>query len=110
MRLATGEVKTYYYAWRGGPQIKAKPGTPDFVGAYNDAHRQLRQPRAGTLMTIIAEYKASPEFTSLAPTSHLPRGRRPHSRSAQRAHPSEAPDRSAQIINRGVRVHQSHSC
>jgi hypothetical protein len=26
MRLATGEVKTYFYAWRGGPQIKAKPG------------------------------------------------------------------------------------
>jgi hypothetical protein len=62
MRLATGEVKTYFYAWRGGPQIKAKPGTPDFVGAYNDAHAQLRQPRAGTLMTIIAEYKASPEL------------------------------------------------
>jgi integrase len=66
MRLSTGEVKTYFYAWRGGPQIKAKPGTPDFVGAYNDAHAQLRQPRAGTLMTIIAEYKASPEFTRLA--------------------------------------------
>jgi integrase len=69
MRLATGEIKTYFYAWRGGPQIKAKPGTPEFVGAYNDAHVHLRQPRAGTLMTIIAEYKASPEFTRLAPSS-----------------------------------------
>jgi hypothetical protein len=69
MRLATGEVKTYYYAWRGGPQIRAKPGTPDFVGTYNEAHAQLRQPRAGTLMTIIAQYKASPEFTRLAPSS-----------------------------------------
>jgi integrase len=69
MRLASGEVKTYFYAWRGGPQIKAKPGTPDFVGAYNDAHAQLRQPRAGTLMTVIAEYQASPEFTRLAPSS-----------------------------------------
>jgi integrase len=69
MRLARGEIKTYFYAWRGGPQIKAKPGTPDFVGAYNDAHARLRQPRAGTLMTIIAEYKASPDFTRLAPTS-----------------------------------------
>jgi integrase len=69
MRLATGEVKTYFYAWRGGPQIKAKPGTPDFVGAYNDAHAQLRRPSAGMLMRIIAEYKASPEFTRLAPSS-----------------------------------------
>jgi hypothetical protein len=46
--------------------IKAKPATPEFVCAYNDAHAQFRQPRAGTLMTIIAEYKASPEFTRLA--------------------------------------------
>lgn len=65
-RLATGEVKTYYYAWRGGPQIKGKPGTPEFVREYNDAHASLRQPRAGTFMSIVAQYKAAPEFTSLA--------------------------------------------
>jgi len=69
MRLANGEVRVYFYAWRGGPQIKAKPGTPEFVHAYNDAHSTLRQPRAGILMRIIAEYKASPEFTRLAPSS-----------------------------------------
>jgi integrase len=69
MRLASGEVKTYFYAWRGEPQIKAKPGTPEFVSAYNDAHAQLRQPRCGTLMTVIAEYKTSAEFTRLAPSS-----------------------------------------
>jgi hypothetical protein len=66
LRLATGEMKTYFCAWRGGPQIKAKPGASEFVGAYKDAHAQLRQPRAGMLTTIIAEYKASPEFTRLA--------------------------------------------
>ncbi|MET4803768.1 site-specific integrase [Bradyrhizobium sp. LB11.1] len=65
-RLATGEIKTYYYAWRGGPQIKAKPGTPDFVREYNEAHVSVRQPRAGTFMTIIAQYKAAPDFTALA--------------------------------------------
>jgi hypothetical protein len=25
-RLSTGEIKTYYYAWRGGPHIKGMPG------------------------------------------------------------------------------------
>lgn len=65
-RLITGEVKTYYYAWRGGPQIKAKPGTPEFVREYHDAHASLRQPRVGTFMSIIAQYKAAPEFTGLA--------------------------------------------
>jgi integrase len=67
--LATGEIKTYYYAWRGGPQIKSKPGTPEFIREYHDAHASIRRPRAGTLMTIIAEYKAASEFTSLAPST-----------------------------------------
>jgi integrase len=65
-RLANGEIRAHYYAWRGGPAINAQPGTPEFVRAYNDAHAGLRQPRAGTLMTIIAAYKAAPEFSKLA--------------------------------------------
>jgi integrase len=65
-RLATGEVKTYYYAWRGGPQIQAKPGIPEFVREFNDAHASIRQPRTGTFMSIVAQYKAAPEFTGLA--------------------------------------------
>src|SRR5258705_1893141 len=65
-RLSTGEIKSYYYAWRGGPQIKGKPGTPEFVREYNEAHASVRRPRAGTFMTIIARFKAAPEFTGLA--------------------------------------------
>ena len=68
-RLATGELKTYYYAWRGGPQIKASPGSPEFVRLYNDAYANLRKPAAGTLMTIIAEYKASAEYNRLQPST-----------------------------------------
>jgi integrase len=65
-RLANGATKIHFYAWRGGPAIQAKPGTPEFLREYNDAHASLRQPRAGTFMTIIAQYKAAPEFTALA--------------------------------------------
>jgi integrase len=68
-RLATGELKTYYYAWRGGPQIKASPGSPEFVRLYDDAYANLRKPAAGTLMTIIAEYKASAEYNRLQPST-----------------------------------------
>src|SRR2546421_11876152 len=68
-RLANGETKVHFYAWRGGPALQAKPGTPEFVQAYHDAHASLRQPRAGTFMTIIAQYKAAPEFTGLADSS-----------------------------------------
>jgi integrase len=65
-RLANGETKTYFYAWRGGPQIKGRPGTPEFIREYHEAHASMRQPRAGTFMTIIARFKAASEFTSLA--------------------------------------------
>src|SRR3954447_9054422 len=65
-RLANGETKGHFYAWRGGPANHAQPGTPEFVREYYDAHASLRQPRAGTFMTIIAQYKAAPEFTGLA--------------------------------------------
>ncbi|WP_375776035.1 tyrosine-type recombinase/integrase [Bradyrhizobium sp. ma5] len=68
-RLANGDVRVHYYAWRGGPAIEAKPNTPEFLLAYNEAHASLRQPRAGTFMTIIAQYKAAPEFTGLAASS-----------------------------------------
>ena len=43
-RLASGETKVHFYAWRGGPAIQAKPGTPEFVRAYNEAHTNIRQP------------------------------------------------------------------
>ena len=68
-RLANGGIKVHFYAWRGGPAIHARPGTPEFVHAYNEAHAGLRRPAAGTLMTVIADYKASPDFTKLAPSS-----------------------------------------
>ncbi len=68
-RLASGETRVHFYAWRGGPAIHAKPGTPEFLQAYNEAHASIRRPAAGTLMTVIADYKASPDFTALAPSS-----------------------------------------
>jgi integrase len=68
-RLASGESKLHFYAWRGGPAILAKPGTPEFVQAYNEAHATIRRPAARTMMTVIADYKAAPDFTKLAPSS-----------------------------------------
>lgn len=68
-RLASGEIHDHYYAWRGGPSISAQPGTPDFVRQYNEAHAALCQPKAGTLMSLIARFKSSAEYQSLAPTS-----------------------------------------
>jgi hypothetical protein len=29
--------RVYYYAWRGGPRLSGRPGTPEFVASYNEA-------------------------------------------------------------------------
>lgn len=69
-RLANGQIKDFYYAWRdGGPRIDASPGTPEFVRQYHEAHASLRKPKAGTLMTLIAEFKASAEYRCLSPST-----------------------------------------
>lgn len=68
-RLATGETRLYFYAWRGGPRIDAVPGTPEFIRQYHEAYASQRKPKSGTLMTLIAEFKASPEFHRLSPSS-----------------------------------------
>jgi len=63
-RLATGEVRTYYYAWRGGPKIDAEPGTPEFVAAFAAAGKQSER-SGGTLQQLLDRYQAA-EFTTLA--------------------------------------------
>lgn len=68
-RLASGEVATYYYAWRGGPRINAEPGTPEFVRLYTEAHTVRKRPAHGTMMALIAEFKAAAEFTTKSESS-----------------------------------------
>jgi hypothetical protein len=35
--LASGETRVYWYAWRGGPRLNGKVGTPEFMASYNTA-------------------------------------------------------------------------
>ena len=68
-RLASGDIRTYYYAWRGGPRIEAEPCTPAFVRLYGAAHAKRRAPAPGTLFTLVAEFKASAEFQTKSASS-----------------------------------------
>jgi integrase len=71
-RLADGSRRRYFYAWRGGPLLKAvdgtplEPGDPQFHVAYTAAHAERRKPPTGTLFGLIAAYRASTEFTGRA--------------------------------------------
>lgn len=65
-KLADGKSVTYYYAWKNGPRIKAKYGTQEFVGEFNTAIASRKNPPKGIVFTLIAEFKASSEFTTLS--------------------------------------------
>ena len=65
-RLASGEIATYHYAWRGGPRLIGEPGFPEFMRSYNEALASRRRPAQGKLFTLIAEFRASAEYSSLS--------------------------------------------
>jgi integrase len=65
-RLADGTIKTYWYAWRGGPLLKGKPGTPEFIASYNKAVAS-REPVAGekTFADLIRDYLKGGYFNNM---------------------------------------------
>lgn len=65
-RLADGSKVTYWYAWKGGPRLVGKPGTPDFIASYNEACAQKKAPPQGRLLRILNEYQQSQDFLKLA--------------------------------------------
>lgn len=65
-RLATGDVVTYHYAWRGGPRLTGEPGSEAFLAAYAAAQKSPPAHHAGTLQAIFNEYQNSPAFLTKA--------------------------------------------
>jgi len=65
-KLADGTRVTYFYAWKGGPRLPGKPGSPEFVEAYNAAIAEKVQQPSGTIQSILNAYQDSPKFLDLA--------------------------------------------
>lgn len=70
-RLADGRTVTYWYAWKGGPPLRGKPGTPEFIDSYNEAAASRRVTPQGVLSAVIRAYQQSPKFADLAPRTRL---------------------------------------
>lgn len=68
-KLADGTVKTYHYAWRGGPQLPGQCGSPEFMAAYHEAVAQRRAPSSGVFKAIIADYRSSSAYERLSASS-----------------------------------------
>jgi integrase len=65
-KLANGEVRTYFFAWRGGPRLPGHPGDPEFVAAYNRAIATKIAPPSGQLLSVLKDYQQSTDFRRLA--------------------------------------------
>ena len=65
-RLATGEYRTYYYAWKGGPRLEGRPGSPEFHASYVAARSERLTLPPDQLISVLEEYRTSVEFLGLA--------------------------------------------
>jgi hypothetical protein len=63
-KLASGETRKYYYAWRGGPRIDAGPGTPEFVRLYGEAGK--KKSSEDNVRSLIDYFKDNEEYTGLS--------------------------------------------
>ena len=61
-RLADGTLWTYWYAWKGGPPLRGKPGTPEFIASYNEAVATKVAPPTGVLLVLLFRFQESAEF------------------------------------------------
>lgn len=66
MRLADGRVVTYYYAWKGGPRLRGKPGSPEFIASYNEAAAQRAVQPQDVLLSVLQAFQRSQDFLGLA--------------------------------------------
>lgn len=63
--LATGEVREYHYAWRGGPRLTGKPGSQEYLASLKRAAQEAKAAPPGTFREILTAYQASPEYRKL---------------------------------------------
>jgi integrase len=68
-KLANGEERDYWYAWRGGPRLDGHPGAPEFIASYNAAVASRKRPSKESLSTLLDAYQDSEEYCCLSPKS-----------------------------------------
>ncbi|MBI1265420.1 MAG: tyrosine-type recombinase/integrase [Alphaproteobacteria bacterium] len=64
-KLADGRTVEYFYAWKGGPRLEGKPGSPEFIAAYNEAVRAKIPVDRTTLESILDAFQDSADFAKL---------------------------------------------
>ena len=66
LHIVKAKGREYIYAWRGGPRVKGRPGTPEFIASYNEAVANHRAPDSGKFRSVIVAYRSSKDYAKLA--------------------------------------------
>ncbi|MDQ0347877.1 tyrosine-type recombinase/integrase [Ancylobacter vacuolatus] len=66
VKLASGTVATYYYAWKGGPRLSGKPGSPEFTASYLDAVSRKTRAADNSILWLLDRYQQSSDFIDKA--------------------------------------------
>lgn len=70
-RLASGQYRTYYYAWKGGPRLEGKPGSPQFHSSYCTATAARTLVPPDQLVSVLEQYRRSSEFLVRIPVGQV---------------------------------------
>jgi integrase len=65
-RLASGEVKSYYYHRATGTRLAGAPGSAEFLASLAAAEQSKQQRDAGTLSGLIREFERTKQWRRLA--------------------------------------------
>lgn len=64
-KLVDGRSVEYFYAWKGGPRLPGKPGSPEFIAAYNEAVTAKVPTDRACLQSILEAFQDSADFAKL---------------------------------------------
>ena len=65
-RLASGELKKYYYHRTSGKRLAGEPGSSEFLASFAVAEQSSRQRQGGTLSGLIRDFEATKQWRRLA--------------------------------------------
>ena len=65
-RLASGDVKTYYYHRATGKRLVGEPGSVEFLTSFAAAEQSLRQRHVGTLSGVMRDFEQTRQWRRLA--------------------------------------------
>jgi integrase len=63
---AKAKGRVYYYAWLGGPRLRAEYGSSEFYAEFVEALQERHFPDRRRFLSLVVSYRASPDFLNLA--------------------------------------------